>query len=516
MAEVAFKLEDKKQPSEKKHLKEAILGTHTEEIIIGLCGPIGTDISFVAETIEKVMKDQFGYRCKRLTLSNYIKEQFPGIDFEELKQHRVQYYNELIDYGNKLRELHLNSVLAELAINKITIEREVDKEGKEEFMSRRRCYIIDSIKNNEELELFRLVYREIFYFIGVFSSLENRQKSLEDKGVKTDEVFRLIDRDSGEEKPFGQKVSDTFIAADFFIRLHKSTYNTVESKIKRFFNLVFATDIVTPSSDENAMYLAAAAAGNSACLSRQVGAAITDERGEVLSVGWNDVPRFGGGVYQYHDDDPISAKDFRCMNLEGGICFNDREKGNIANQLVNDLIAKQVIDPTKKDLLAEIVAQSKINELIEFSRAVHAEMLAIIHGCQKAGQKMRNGKLYCTTYPCHNCARHIVAAGIKEVYYIEPYRKSLATKLHHDSITEDESKVNFLRILTYEGVSPRRYLELFKMAPNSRKSGGKKRSLSTNEEKPKNTLSLQAIPLLEKKITEDLINRNLIARNPNS
>jgi deoxycytidylate deaminase len=35
---------------------------------------------------------------------------------------------------------------------------------------------------------------------------------------------------------------------------------------------------------------------------------------------------------------------------------------------------------------------------------------------------------------CHNCAKHIVAAGIRRVVYIEAYPKSKAADLHEDSI----------------------------------------------------------------------------------
>ena len=69
--------------------------------------------------------------------------------------------------------------------------------------------------------------------------------------------------------------------------------------------------------------------------------------------------------------------------------------------------------------IKEIVAKSsRIKSLIEFSRSIHAEMHAIITGSQLGGDRMIGGSLYCTTYPCHNCARHIILAGIKKVYYI--------------------------------------------------------------------------------------------------
>ena len=499
-------------PEDKRKIKEKVYDTHTEEIIIGLCGPIGTDIHFISDRVSQIIEEQYGYEPIPIRLSKFIKEYTRSTDFEKIKD-KNEYYHKLIESGNKLREKHGSTVLAELAINEIAFNREVvkDKDDETEFKSKRICYIIDSIKNQEEFELLRLIYRDIFYFIGVFSSLEVREKFLEDQGLKKDQVYKLFDRDSGEELNFGQKVTDTFIQSDFFLRIDKSTSQTIDNKLSRFLNIIFKTEVITPSYHETAMYLATASSGNSACLSRQVGASITDKNGEILGVGWNDVPKFGGGVYQFNESDSLGQNDHRCMNLKGGLCFNDEEKKVIREVLVEELITLSIVDEKQKDALIEKIKKSRIKELIEFSRAVHAEMLAIIQASQKSGERVVGGKLFCTTYPCHNCARHIVAAGIKEVYYIEPYRKSLALKLHSDAITEDESKENMVRILMYDGVSPRRYLEFFKMIPNSRKSNGKKISEHRKTSKPKNTISLQAIPILEKSVTATLKSKHLIS-----
>jgi len=419
----------------------------------------------------------------------------------------------LIEIGNQLRIDNDSSVLSELAISEIAVQREFDQKesGDDEFFSSRRCYIIDSIKNNEELELFRLVYSTLFYSIGVFSNLDIREKNLEKKGLSKSEIYQLIDRDSGEEIKSGQKVSDTFVHSDIFIRIDESTSTVINNKISRCLNLIFGSEIITPSTNETAMYQAFAAAGNSACLSRQVGASITNSKGEIISVGWNDVPKFNGGVYAYDELDPLSKKDFRCINKDGGVCFNDLEKELIRSLLLDKLIEEKIIEEANREKAEKIIKGSRLKDLIEFSRAVHAEMHAIIIGSQKAGQDVINGKLFCTTYPCHNCARHIVAAGIKEVYYIEPYRKSLALKLHNDSITEDENDSNKLRILMFDGVSPRRYLDFFKMLPNSRKeSNGKKKKYDRKTIAPKTTISLQAIPILEKEVIKELKNKHLI------
>jgi deoxycytidylate deaminase len=492
---------------DERELKKKIQDTHTEEIIIGLCGPIGTDIHFVADEIGRIVEEKYGYKCILIRLSNFIKQFGSQKDTED----KFSYYNELISEGNRLRETNGKSVLAELAISEIALNREIirKKSNSEAFASNRVCYIIDSIKNKEELQLFRLIYRDLFYFIGVFSNLETRVRNLEKQSISTSDVYKLIDRDSGEEIQFGQQVSNTFIEADFFLRIDQTLAGDITHRLERFISLIFNSEIITPTINETAMYQAFAAAKNSACLSRQVGAAITNKNGEILGVGWNDVPKACGGVYTYSDRDPLASQDFRCLNLDGGKCFNDEEKDLIRNQLLQTLISNGLIDRENESKAVEIIKKSRIKELIEFSRAVHAEMHAIITSSQKAGVEVINGKLYCTTYPCHNCARHIVAAGIKEVYYIEPYRKSLAIKLHNDSITENENDQDKVKILMFDGVSPKRFLELFKIA-TPRKENGKKKQANKREIHPKNTLSLQAIPLLEKEIIKELKSKNLI------
>src|SRR5205823_8721516 len=61
---------------------------------------------------------------------------------------------------------------------------------------------------------------------------------------------------------------------------------------------------------------------------------------------------------------------------------------------------------------------SQIRNLIEFGRAVHAEMAALIDAARR-GVSVAGCTMYVTTFPCHLCARHIVAAGIKRLVYIE-------------------------------------------------------------------------------------------------
>ncbi len=79
------------------------------------------------------------------------------------------------------------------------------------------------------------------------------------------------------------------------------------------------------------------------------------------------------------------------------------------------------------------------------------------------GVSPKDSFLYCTTFPCHVCARHVVAAGVRQVSYIEPYPKSKALELHNDSLSIEETKEDRVLFRPFVGVAPRRFGELFSM-----------------------------------------------------
>lgn len=483
--------------------------THTSELVIALCGPIGSPLHDVSAALKTCLEEDFKYeRCEVIRLSSIIRT------FSKKKIETDNRFNEirsLISGGDDLREIHGSGVLAELAIHQISNDREEEiKKQEEDYAKPRRvCHIIDSIKNQEELDVLRAVYREMLYCVGVFSPLTIREGLLSKKGLSSPEIYQLIDQDSGEEFDHGQTVRDTFPQSDYFLRLDLPTTTDLEEKTKRFLDLILGTRVITPNLSETAMYMAASAATNSACLSRQVGASLTDKDGIILSVGWNDVPKTGGGLYT--SDIPVK-NDNRCWN-NPAYCSNDNEKDTIALTIASALVKKGLVSSSDKDAARRALrSDEKLKGLIEFSRAVHAEMHAIITAGKNNGDRIAGGKLFCTTYPCHSCARHIIAAGIREVYYIEPYPKSLAIRLHGDAITENESANEKVRILPYEGVSPSRYYSLFQMKPDSRKikTTGKVKEFKRTSAEPKISKTLEALTTLESLVVRGLRDKKLI------
>ncbi len=466
----------------------------TPELVVALCGPIGSPLHETAAQIKNALND-FGYLTEPIRLSELIRINagFVGVPID-----RSSGYSEidtLIKVGDELRRKFGNDVLAKMAIAKIGADRlksygefsdranEGEKHPDKQIQAHRICHVIDSVKNVDELKLLRLIYGEALFAIGVFSPLEIRKKNLERPGaLNAIDIHKLIDTDSGEEFSHGQSVRDTFPQCDFFLRVDEPITGPTEDKaigqlvekLRKFLNLIFRTAVVSPTPEENAMYAAASAARNSACISRQVGAAVTSNVGELLATGWNDVPSSGGGLYGKPPLFQIAKEergDERCYAKPGAKCYNDLEKRTIADKIVEALVRDSVLTSENREAAVQtIMKDSRVKDLIEFSRAVHAEMHAILGASRVAGDRVIGGKVFVTTYPCHSCARHLVAAGISEIYYIEPYRKSLATRLHDDALTEAIDGKG-VKLMQFDGVAPRRFIELFDSGSRKSKAG---------------------------------------------
>lgn len=490
-----------------KTAKDRIKSTHTPEIVLALCGPLGTPLHDVAKIFQDLLRGQdYGYKhVEIIRLSNEIREM--------AKLPRDADIAALIKAGNDLRAKHGRTILVQRAIRHISLTRlkkstsQTDGTQQPELFAHDpgeeviptpvewTCHIIDSIKNEEELELLRFVYGDMLHIVGVYAPIENRVARLQKKISKPEEIHTLINRDSGEEQDHGQQVQNTFPQSDFFLRVDTGTDSQLTSRVRRFLDLMLGTRIITPTVAERAMYAAASAARNSACLSRQVGAALTSASGELIATGWNDVPRAFGGLYEIQDLRDSADNDHRCYNKDGGKCFNDEEKDLIAKTVIDKMIAKGIVDEDKAEVAVNLIRHdSQLRSLIEFSRAVHAEMHALLNAGAQHGSKVRGGKLFVTTYPCHSCARHIVAAGIREVYFLEPYRKSLATKLHEDAITEQETNTLKVRIVPFDGVAPARFLKFFEGTDRKDSKTGLMRKKTAS---PVTAVTMEAVSSLE-------------------
>jgi deoxycytidylate deaminase len=185
----------------------------------------------------------------------------------------------------------------------------------------------------------------------------------------------------------------------------------------------------------------------------------------VITVGCNEVPKALGGTYWTGDEG--DARD-----IQKGHDSNERIKKSLLVDFAKRLNdAGFLKDPAKELDVARFIIKetskggrlrdAQLMDLLEFGRMIHAEMSAICDAA-RLGKSVKGGILYTTTFPCHLCAKHIIAAGIKKVVFIEPFPKSYAEQLHGDAIvigkSNDPKKVIFEPFI---GVAPLRYRELF-------------------------------------------------------
>lgn len=451
-----------KQPANdqrRRDARELVSELVSREIVFGVVGAVGSGTSEVAEALKQFLDDA-GYVAEIIKARDVIADLAPNHGVTIPAEPKMAQTVALQDAGDAIRKQAGHSAVAVGMIEKVRGKRasstgQVAVAGEAVRPDdRRRAYILDSLRNPAEAALLRSVYQQAFCLIGVICEEDVRKSRLQvkysDAGLAAIEAF--MKRDEKADQKHGQQVSATFHLADFFVensipRFIENTVGekkanklwTVVEELGRLVDILTHSRIVRPRPNETAMYHAYGARMRSACLSRQVGAALLDQKGNLLSTGTNEVPRAGGGVYggafeDFSDQDPSTESDHRC-GVHGGYCRNTREQNEIIKELLDSV--PELKNDLTPDLLKRI-RQTKIGQLIEFSRAVHAEMEALLSAARE-GVSTVGSRLFVTTYPCHNCARHVVAAGVDEVQFIEPYLKSKALPLHGDSITSEKT-----------------------------------------------------------------------------
>ncbi len=426
------------------------------ELVFAIVCPLGANHQGAASTLANYL-GQFGYQSNQIRLSEEFQNlcqrmQIP-YDLPVSKFEQAKYKMKI---GNQIRELtgQLN-IFGQIAAGRIAEKRqETIGNGDLEHESNRfkvadklphTAHIITTLKRPEEVDVLRRIYGTGFFLIGLMPLAVEQSNYFEERGMG-EGAAELMDVDQAEDDRFGQRTRDTFQLADVFVPM-----GDYQNHLSRFLELIFGNPLITPELDEHAMFLAYAASLRSGDLSRQVGAAIFDQHGDSIAVGCNEVPRFGGGIY----GPGIGSH----RDMENGSDSNDKAKKEMIESVLKTLGKEDMeYDEAKK-----LLKKTGLPDLTEFGRSVHAEMEALL-ACARTGRSTRGATLYTTTFPCHNCCRHIIGAGIARVLYIEPYPKSKAFELHKDAIsTMSEGEENRIPFTPFIGVGPRRYFDLFSL-----------------------------------------------------
>ena len=300
--------------------------------------------------------------------------------------------------------------------------------------------------------------------------ISRRPHNLNDELTLDEQVADILARDQGRDYRFDDdlkrmqrhdpdlkvarlSIEKTFFMADLFLDGDRD----VRTDIDRFVRQIFRDPFGVASIDEVGMAHAFTAAYQSSITSRRVGAAVMVAE-SLICTGRNDLPKAGGG--QQSDSIGAASRD----TLDGaGVVGKVRrrretealynERSDVAKDFLVRLFsssewlaelaqifpgAKELTDTDRTSFVGttlkmDFIKDTRIFDLIEFNPSVHAEMSAVTTAA-RMGFPIAGGLLYTTTFPCHECTRHIILSGLKKVVYLEPYAKSRAAELFADQI----------------------------------------------------------------------------------
>ncbi|WP_245477918.1 anti-phage dCTP deaminase [Bradyrhizobium guangxiense] len=446
------------------------------EIFLGFVAPVGVEMISSLKHF-RTHFERFGYNVIPIKVTDVFKElQTVVKPREELVPSpphiRLERY---IKYGNQLREFFEDdAILAGLTIASIVRER-VKQATDKVSTPNKTVFFLYQFKRREEVDLLRSIYGRVFFQVSIYSRYGARVEHLAKSFARaensgTSDPFRskaeaIVQTDQNEaDNTHGQRVSAIFHNGDLILNSDASD-QALEDQICRFVNLLFGSNKISPTRDEYGMFVAKSAALRTLDLSRQVGAAVFSSDGEILSMGSNEVPKAHGGTYWSDDPKKIDDRDY-VREYDS----NDLRKRELLSELT------KALDVKTEAATLPAVKNTQFMDALEYGRIIHAEMSAICDAA-RLGRALGGATLYSTTFPCHMCAKHVVAAGIAKVVFLEPYPKSLTASLHGDSVRiegadrgryQDYPAVDFVH---FHGISHRRYRELFERTKRKDPSG---------------------------------------------
>lgn len=357
--------------------------------------------------------------------------------------------------------------------------------------------VIDALKNSLELMYFKEKY-SAFYMVATNKSEEERRyyvtKQISDKYTHLSE--RDILKHSNQilfldenEYDGGDVNKGEFSSPDTENCIQKSDYHiyfsnsekgknedplsisnydilSVTRQLVKLIALIHQPGIITPTAVERCMQVAYNAKFNSGCISRQVGAVVTDENYSVKSIGWNDVAQHQmpcnlRSVRDLLSDNPSSL--FSDYEKTGGK-FKDENDNN--NRFIDFLREDyKSLDASKSNLegkhcpfcfkTIQNTYEKEKNQV--HTRSLHAEENAMMQITKNGGNGLKGGNLFTTASPCELCSKKAFQLGIKKVFYIDPY-PGIAT--NHTLKNGVEVKNN-PQLLMFQGAVGRAFHKLY-------------------------------------------------------
>lgn len=286
-----------------------------------------------------------------------------------------------------------------------------------------------------------------------FTQQGNKRSAERDNYFKDYEEHNRIRREFFQNNTcafYTQDIDSCISNADVYLFNNATGVTDTENNRKllesvvRYVSLVMYPCLVRPTPMERCMQIAFSAKVNSGCLSRQVGAVVTDAQYNILAIGWNDVPcgevscayknlydiaasadRDAYSEYELHNKDfrdRLARYEFPTEGLRGlplSYCFKNFHKDQK--------------DPMR-------------------SRAMHAEEKALA----LCGQEAQGGYLFTTSSPCEMCSKNAKNHKIRKIFYLEVY-----PGISQAQYTNSGDKANRAELILFSGAVGRAYMQMY-------------------------------------------------------
>lgn len=350
-------------------------------------------------------------------------------------------------------------------INKLIKERRRPlKEGDPKSECR---IVIDKIRNSLEAKYLKERY-SAFYFVAVHEDndfaehLKNRitEKYKSHKDIGHDaalidlqiEKILFLDKEERDGKQFengeffapntSQCVADAEIHMSNAAGSGKeSTYfYSLSEQWMKYASLILHPGLITPSSEERCMVVAYTAKFNSGCLSRQVGAVITNKAHTIRSIGWNDVP-YGQIPCSLRELEVMAYPKYDALRIRNRI-YSEYERGRAIKypkpKRFDEFVKEQFKDlhligvdgdddhSLMRGLPNSYCFKTLQNDYEEVknqvhTRSLHAEENAILQMAKYGGEGLHEGIIYVTASPCELCCKKLYQIGVRKIIYIDEY-----------------------------------------------------------------------------------------------
>lgn len=340
------------------------------------------------------------------------------------------------------------------------------------------CHIaIDAIRNPYEGFYFKGRYSS-FYLVSINSTNQERITALKNKAEFHENYIKELDAKEnpksldGEDRYVKQDIQKCIEISDIHIHNQNKNIddlNPLRYQLAWYVSLMLHPGLVTPTSEERSMQLAFTAKVNSGCISRQVGAIVTDKHFSIKGIGWNSVPqgqvpcilRSASDLINNQNKDRYSDFELAIPLTEVQLTsFEDEPpfKNSIKKVFLNENISNQELKGRNDCYCFKDIKNAvKKDKNQVHTRSLHAEENAFLQISKYGGQGVFEGNLFTTASPCELCAKKAYQLGIKNIYYIDPYPGISETHI----MGYKNSNQPFPKLKLFRGATGRAYHQLY-------------------------------------------------------